>query len=414
MRRERMEHREGQLVFCGEDSTAGYWVLFAVLLFLGGSMGWWWPEAIAALATAPWERVEWTHTQVITGSVFLALIGGFFAVIGGYVSDRRRRHEIAIDDFERTVEVQEWWRNLELSLRFPPGIFDESAVKRPVEHREKWELGVVLNNGSYWRLFRGDENEVIEAKSDVDEQAVFNTDTDDAGPELTDRVEVTTDGNCLRAAWRTHEKLTTRIATLLATICLVAAAFYPALVAFDGIQPANWAAIALGTIAFAGILVIDPDSRAKWPLLGVWFAATVGAVVGFGAHWAYYPIATVLGGIFGVSAGNVVRQIWSPSTHSIRVDGNRIYEDGDLVEDGNEVIGVDELEGAVANLTEIRPVEILLVSPGGGDTNRAEHLGQKKPQPPEEREPIELTPRGLSPFETIGLSLVLHDWIRRR
>lgn len=425
MKKETFNREDDRLEFYGEGSMAGYAVAAAIPVLLAGALLWWWPDAIYDLVVAPWQRDEWSHTGVITGSVFLLSIGGAVLTLSGFLADRKQRHKITFDSDHRIVSVVEWWRDVKWSLELGGGLFSEVALRRPPEDSEHRELGVVLANGSFWRLFRAGKlaatqvkewlEEIIDQLPSADSAAPEFPSVDSPPPELPERIDVDDREGLFQVSWYDRERTSARVASSIALLWFTAGAVHPVLVAFDGSDPLLWAALVIGAVAFGIPSYSEANPSVKLICLAGWVALIVTAVAWLGAHWAYYPIATMGLALFSAFATDIVAGFSLPARRSIRVENDRLYHNGQLVEHpGGNPVDATQLEAAIVNLTEIRPAKMKLVGPRGKETNRAEYLDEPEPQPPEPFEPIELAPQGLSPFELIALSLVIDDRLESR
>lgn len=415
MRHHEMCCEDQRLVFGATDATAGYGVLAVLLVLVGGSLLWWWP-GVPGEVVAPWTRRAWTHLGVLGYAMLLAIVAGLVVVAGGYLSDRGRRHDIEFDTGERSCTIRECWRGIELVVQMGFGRFSSFEVHRPVGPDEVWQLGAVLKNGSYWRLDRNESREELEEVARRLNERIGAEEVGVADDvECSDDVDIKREDDRLVIRWDNRERTSTRLLMLAASMLFSAALLAPVLLMYAGGYAALVGAVAVGTVLLAVPLFAPWSARSSWPFVLGWFAVTAGAVGWLGAHWAYFPIATVGLAIFVNSAVAIVQGLWRGEPHSITVDEDaKIYEDGQLLEEGEQVVVIDELEAAISNVTEERPPTMKLVPAGGGAANTARHLNREYPEDVTLSEPVELEMPGLSLFELAAVSMIVDDEIRQR
>lgn len=416
-----MEHHEiqredGRVTFGATDRTIGYGVLAVLLVVVGTSLLWWWPGGFAEFV-APWRVDEFGHGEAVGYGMSIAVVAGLLVVLGGYLSDRGRCHEIEFDAEARSVSIREWWRGVDIDVDVLFERFSSFEVHRPATRDDTWQLGVVLENDSYWRLDRDADRQSLQERTDrLSRQMDFGGDGEFEQIEAPERIDVQRRDGAVELRWNNYERVSTRIVTSLATILFSAALLVPVLAVFQGALGLLAGAVGLGAALFAVPLFVSWSSRASWPFVIGWFVVVLAAVAGLGAHWAYFPVATAGVAIFARSFAAIVSGLWSPEDHSLVVDEEgRIREDGQLLEVDGEPVGADEFEGALANVTDVRPPTMNLVWPGGRRENRDGHLGEGHSHEGDEghREPIEVEAPGLSLFEVVAAALIVDDAIRR-
>lgn len=416
MKQEEMRREDDRVTFIAEDSAVGYRVLFILLVLLGGGIVWLWPGSTEQLIE-PWSHAGWGHLEALALASMVAIFGAMVVVIGGYLSDRGRRHQICFDGSQRQVFIEEWWRGFEIDVQFPFQLFSSFEVHQPVDQKRRWELGVMLQNQSYWRLKRGRDGEALREEAlALNQQMAFGG--RQASPDLDalERVERIEDEGSLTLRWTARERPATRICMSAATVLFSLACLLPVVLVFDGDVRALWAALILGVGLFVFPLVMNREARMAWPFVVGWFAVVIAAVWLVGANWAYFPLATMGIAIFGSSCRELIAGLWRGEEHSIRIgDKGNIYEDGVLLEAPEGPVRAADLDGAVVNITEIRPAKMLLVGPGGKERNRARSLAQKLSQESEDtREAVEVDSEGVSLFELIWVSLLVDEEIAGR
>ncbi len=412
MKHEETRRDEQDLVFAARDTATGYGVLAAALLLVGASMVWWWPGAHIELLT-PWVRDQWGHLDALAYTMLVAIVGGLLVVFGGVLSDRGRRHEIRFELDRGVASVVEWWRGIEIAVEFGLERFCSFEVHPPVNDPEQVQLGAILDNGSYWRLDRGADDEGLHELAD-ELRGGIDDDTDEiSDPPIPERIDVERGDEGFVARWRNRERTTTRALFLVTSLLLAVAALLPVWLVFDGPR----GGLAAGVVAAVATLLIPlslPDvGRTAWPFAIFWFIVAVATVVGLDANWAYFPVGTILAAIFGRSALNIARGFGGGEHYSLEVTPEgTIRQNGEIVTESGSSIDVDDFEAAIVNVTEHRPPTFVLVEPGGAAHNRDGYLGDGHDHEDDEgkhEEPVELDMVGLSLFELVALSLLLDN-----
>lgn len=417
MKHDEIRREDGRVAFGATDKTIGYAVLAGLLVLIGAPLLWWWPAGIGEFFQ-PWTLDIWDHPQALGYAMTIAIFGAALVVVGGYVSDRGRRHEIEFDADGRRVSVSEWWRGVDVELTLLFERFSGFEVHRPATRDDIWQLGLVLDNDSYWRLDRRSDREPLEKWADrLDEQFDFETSGRMEEVEPPERVDVEERDGRLSMRWTNWEPPLTRAVTTVGMVLFCLAVLAPVMLVFEGAAGLLAGAIGLGTALFAVPLFADGSRWLAGGFLAAWFVVALAAVAGLGAHWAYFPVATAGLAIFVRSIAATVRGFWDPVEHSLSIDDQgRIHEDGEVVEEGGEVLVARDFEGALANIDDIRPPTMELVWPGGREHNREGYLGRG--QSPEDdhghREPVEIEAPGLSLFEVVAVALIVDDEIRER
>ncbi len=415
MKREEIQRSDDEVSFFAEDSTVGYGVLFVLLIIVGAGIIWWWPSSPGELLWA-WEGEQWSHLEALACAMLTAIVGAMIVVIGGFLSDRGRCHWLRFDLRSRRVLVDERWRGFRIELEFPFYLFSSFQVHQPVGQQRWWELGAVLRNGSYWRLRRDEQREKLEGLAEEFNESM---DFDGAGSiaelERPERVADVDRGDRRELRWTNRERLATQISMAMAAGLFSVAAALPMILVFDGPGLWFWVVTVAAVVLFAIPLFLVDRSRLAWPFVLGWAIVVVAAIGFWGAHWAYFPLGTLGVAIFSKSAADLIVGLWRAEQHSLVIDrdGETIYEDGILLEADGEAVTISELEGALVNVTEMRPAQVQLMWPGGVDASRRRSLAKADPDTAEGGEPLELDGVGLSLFEMIWLSLVIDDEIRR-
>ncbi len=409
MNHEPMRRDEGRVIFEAVDSTAGYAVLVVLLVLVGGSLLWWWPGSLTEYV-APWTRDEWGHLETLGYAMSLALVGGLLVVVGGYVSDRGRRQRLVFDANEAVCRVREWWRGIEVEVEIPLGRFEEFRVHRPVGRDDVWQLGLVLDNGSYWRMDRGEDGKALRQRAEQLNDEMEFGDREEGEVRLAQRVKMQRGDDGWTLRWTHHECTSTQVLMVVAAVVFSMAVIAPVLLVFEGNYTALAAAVGVAAVLFATPLFAPWSPRVSWPFWAGWFGVAVAAVGWLGAHWAYFPVATAGLAIFANSTASVLSDLFDPPEHSLVIDeAGRIYEDGESLEaDGNLVV-VDDVEGAISNVTEVRLPAVELVGEGGRAANRSRQLNEQLPQDVALGEPVELKLMGLSIFEQAVVGLVVDE-----
>ena len=414
MRREQMSRDDGMVRFHAEDGAAGYLVLLAACLGAVGGLVWLWPGPLTDL-WQPWQREQWSHPEALAYGVLVAIVAAAVIVVGGYLSDRRRRHIIEFDGDRARVQIQEWWRGLKVEAQFPFSVFSGFECRQPVGQSRWWELGVMLETGSYWRLDRSRDAEALtETCERLNREMDFEGTVSVEDLRWPDRIERSEADGATRWSWRRHERPVTRLLIAAATVLLAVACSLPLFLVYEQAPGPLAAAFVMGVVAFGAPLFFEARSRAAWPFLGAWTVVMIVAVVAVDANWFYLPLATVGAAIFGKSALAVIIGLWRPEEQWIEIGaGHTIEENGQPLEREGRVVTIDDLEGAVADVRQIRPAKMLLVGPGGKALHRARNLGEKPPEELQEQEPLELEMQGLSLFELVCLSVAVDLEIQR-
>ncbi len=414
-----MRREQDRVTFVAEDSTVGYQVLFLFLLFLAAAIVWLWPGPVEQLAL-PWRRAQWGHLEGLALAALVAIGGALVVVLGGYLSDRGRRHRICFDPSKRKVVVEEWWRGFKVDMEFPFRLFSSFEVHRPVDQKRWWELGAVLNNQSYWRLERSKNRQSLQERAATlnAEMAFEEAESRDCFGDIGDAedIEVGRGAGKLELQWFERERPATRVCMAVATIFFSLASLLPVVLVFDGHIEWLWGALVVATALFVFPLVMTRDARMAWPFIIAWLAVVVIAIAFLGANWIYFPLATMGVAIFGSSCLELISGLWGGERHSFRIDDEgRLYDEGRAIEEKGDPIRAEELEGALVNITEIRPARMSLVWPGGKEYSLALNLGRKcEGDLAEIGEPIEVKGEGLSLFELIWVSLMVDAEISRR
>lgn len=415
MKHHQIRREDDRVIFGATDSILG-WGVFAVLLVLmGGSLLWWWPTPPEQLY-APWQRDNWPVVEALGYGILWALFAGLLVVTGGYLSDRNRRHELTFDPVGRLCEIDEWWRGHRISAAIPFGWFSSFEAHRPVDRRDIWQLGVVLANGSYWRLDRDTERDELQHTAEQlnEQMALGKRDGGPDRPKLPESIELRREDGELQLRWEYRERLSVQVLTLAATVVFSLAVVAPVALVFEGAFGWLAGALVAASVLFAVPLFASWSPRAGLPFVIGWMGVVVASVAVVGAHWLLFPIASAGLAIFANSAAAIASGLRRTPTHSIRIDGaGRIYEDGQLLEDDDAPAVADQFEGAVVDLTEVRPPQMRLVKPGGGEQNRSRHLNLEHPEDVAIGEPVELQMPGMSLFELVVVSLIVDDEIAR-
>lgn len=411
MKTESVEFAEDRAVFYGADSTVGYLVLAVVVVTTALGVAWLWPGPWDEL-WSPWTRGSWGIRDSLVLTALVALTGCLAVVLGGWFGDLRRRHWIEIDGAALEVRVREWWRAEEVKVVFPFRIFDEFAVHTPVGEQRFSELGLVLHSGAYWRLLRSlDPDEMERRFEQLREGVEFAAGDPNEGLRPPPRITEEREGGRYCLSWPARERTLTRGLMLVGAIFFAWASLLPVVLLFDGPQWWLAAVLVAGIAAFAGPLFVGFGSWTGWPLVGAWVVLIVASVVGLGANWLFYPLATVGAAIFGRNAVYMGRNLWRGERRSVSIDGeDRILCGQRVVVDGGEPVEVDQVEGVLVNVTQLRPPEFLLARPGQGSINRRRHLGQ--PADPVEPPTVDIS--GLSLFEQVWVSVALDEELTRR
>lgn len=411
-----MEYDDEAVVFSGEDSAVGYAVLLVVVVIVASSLAWWFPGSWRELLQ-PWQRVQWTHVEAMAYALWVAIIAGGISVVGAYLSDRGRSQKLRFDIEERRVQIREWWRGIEVELDVPLSLLEIFEFRRPAERRNHGELGVFLKNGAYWRLRRDrDAEELASMAQRLNREILPDADEEESRKfDLPQRIDLFEEHGALQYRWATHERQATRLCLAVAAGLFAVATIFPQVLVFQGAL--GWLMIALfiGSALFGVPLFFGGGSRGIWPFLLGWFATGVWAVFWVGANGFYFVVATVGVAIFGKSAVHLLFGFFRPEEHVLRLDeGGGISEDGRRLRDQGRDLEARQLEGALVNVTEIRPIKIVLLRAGEGQENKNRYRGLGPDDPREGAEPVELKATGLSPFEATALSLSLDERLLRQ
>ncbi len=422
MNRESMERRDDGLVFHGQDSAVGYGVLLLLTAMIGFGLIWWFPGSLKELAQ-PWTRQEWSHLQALAYTALVAVAAGGIAVFGAYLSDRGRRHRVHFDGSTGRVAVVERWRGLTIELDFPGRLFSAFHVHQPVDRPDRFELGVTTEQGAYWRLLRHIDGEALqEAARELSEEflGVHSGDRSQT-PEfsavgLPRRIERRQRDEAVEFRWHTRERPLTRLCISLASGLFALATTLPLVLVFE--DPLGWLMVLLflASALFGVPLFFGGGKRGVLPFIGAWLGVVVMAAFWLATNFVYFIVASVGLAIFGKSAVHLVQGFWDPELHILRIEEKgAIYQDGRLLRSEGQTVWADQLEGAIVNVTAIRPPKLVLLPPGEGEENRRRHIGAV-PHHAEEGhdEPLALKTAGLSLFEAVALALAVDSELRRR
>jgi len=405
---------DSEVRFAARATTVGYVGLAALLALLSASLLWHWSDQWELLV-APWTGT-WRVHEAVGYAVLVAMVGGFFAICGGAIGDRGRRYEIGVDTDDRRVRIEEWWRKLTIDFELPLSLVQSFEAHRCVGDDGLWQLGALWRNGSYWQLCQSPDGEQLRGIAEA-----LNHDLDDRGGDRRpldwnrDRIDVDDSDDGLRLQWTSPRQRLARGLMLVATLVLAVAPVLPVLL----VSQANalWLAVAsaVGGLCVGATIAGATQGVYRWLWAGGWLAVSMVAIVAFEGHWLLVVLATVGLGIMGTSAVALARGFSRPETHSLRIDGaGRFYEDGELVESDGQVALAGQFDAAVVNITGRRPPELVLLDDEQIDDNRRLHLGLEDDPDAGHREPVELELNGLSPFERVGVSLLVDEHLAAR
>ena len=406
--------RDSEFRFAARATTVGYVGLAALLALFAASLLWHWSDQWEVLV-APWTGT-WRVHEAVGYAVLVAMLGGFFAIAGGLVGDRGRRYEIGVDTDRRQVRVEEWWRKLTIDFELPLSFVQSFEVHRCVGDDALWQLGALWRNGSYWQLCQSRDAQQLRSIAEA-----LNRDLDDEDGDRRsldwerERIEVDEDDDGLRLQWASPLQPLSRGLMLVATAILSVAPVLPVLLVSQARPVGLAAATAVGGLFVGATIAGATRGVYRWLWAGGWLAVCIVAIVVFEGHWLLVALATVGLGVMGTSAVALARGFGKPESHSLRIDdAGRFYEDGELVESDGQVALAGQFDAAVVNITGRRPPELLLLDAGQIDDNRRLHLGLEDDPDAGHREPVELELKGLSPFERVGVSLLVDEHLAAR